>query len=191
MEIRDLGLDGVKEIIPARFRDARGYFTESYNRARFVEAGIDLDWMQDNLSFSADQYVLRGLHFQQPPFAQDKLVRVITGAVFDVVVDIREGSPTYGKWTSVTLSAEKGNQILVPKGFAHGFLTLTPDVHVAYKVTAPYAPDHDRSVRYDDPAIGVDWPLNGAEPKLSAKDAAAKRLSETPTGFVYGSELTK
>ncbi|MEZ6001557.1 dTDP-4-dehydrorhamnose 3,5-epimerase [Hyphomonas sp.] len=191
MEIRDLGLEGVKEIIPARFRDARGYFTESYNRARFIEAGIDLDWMQDNLSFSADQYVLRGLHFQKPPFAQDKLVRVITGAVFDVAVDIREGSPTYGKWTSVTLSAEKGNQILVPKGFAHGFLTLTPDVHVAYKVTAPYAPDQDRSVRYDDPAIGVDWPLNGAEPKLSAKDAAAKRISETPTGFVYGGELAE
>ncbi len=189
MEIRDLCLEGVKEITPARFGDSRGYFSESYNRERFAEAGIDLDWMQDNHSFSADQYVLRGLHFQTPPFAQDKLVRVLTGAVFDVAVDIREGSPTFGKWAGVTLTAEKGNQILVPKGFAHGFLTLTPDVHVIYKVTAPYAPDNDRSVRYDDPDIGVDWPLNGADPKLSAKDEAAKRLSETPTGFVYGGQL--
>lgn len=186
MQIRELGLDGVLEITPARFGDARGYFTESYNRDRFAAAGIDLDWMQDNHSFSAEQYVLRGLHFQTPPFAQDKLVRVITGAVFDVAVDIRKGSPTYGKWTGVTLTAEKGNQILVPKGFAHGFLTLTPDVHVTYKVTAPYAPDNDRSVRYDDPDIGIDWPLEGAQPQLSSKDAAAGRLSESGTGFVYG-----
>ncbi|MEZ6011331.1 MAG: dTDP-4-dehydrorhamnose 3,5-epimerase [Hyphomonas sp.] len=186
MEFRELGLEGVLEITPARFGDDRGYFTESYSRDRFAAAGIDLDWMQDNHSYSAEQYVLRGLHFQTPPFAQDKLVRVITGAIFDVAVDIREGSPTFGKWTGVTLTAEKGNQILVPKGFAHGFLTLKPDVHVIYKVTAPYAPDNDRSVRYDDPDIGIAWPLDGAQPQLSGKDAAAKRLSETPTGFVWG-----
>lgn len=185
MDVFDLGLDGVREIIPERFGDARGYFSETYNRSKFIAAGIDLDWIQDNHSFSAEQYVLRGMHFQTPPFAQDKLVRVVTGAVFDVAIDIRKGSPTFGKWTGVTLTAEAGNHILVPKGFAHGFLTLTPDVHVIYKVTAPYAPDNDRSIRYDDPDIAIDWPLGGAVPQLSAKDEAAPNLRGLETGFTY------
>ncbi len=186
MDVRDLGLDGVKEITPARFGDARGYFSETYNKQRFVDAGIDLDWVQDNHSFSADQYVLRGLHFQTQPFAQDKLVRVIVGEVFDVAIDIRVGSPTFGEWVGVTLTAEKGNQILVPKGFAHGFLTLTPNVHVVYKVTAPYAPENDRSIRFDDADINVDWPMpSGVSPQLSAKDEAAPFLKDIETGFTY------
>ncbi len=185
MNVRDLGLDGVKEIVPARYGDARGYFSETYNHKRFVDAGIELDWIQDNHSFSAEKHVLRGLHFQTPTFAQDKLVRVVTGAVFDVAVDIRKGSPNFGRWTGVTLTAEAGNQILVPKGFAHGFLTLTPDVHVIYKVTAPYAPDNDRSIRYDDAEIGIEWPLDGAVPQLSQKDEQAGSLQDTDTGFVY------
>ena len=151
----------------------------------YSAAGASADWMQDNHSWSAEKHVLRGLHFQTPPFSQVKLVRPITGAIFVAVADIRHGSPTFAQWTSVVLSAEVGNQIFVPEGFAHGFLTLTPDVHVTYKVSAPYAPDHDRGVRYDDPAIGVAWPLEGAAPILSRKDEAAPLLGDIDTGFRY------
>lgn len=186
LEIRPLDLAGVLEITPARFGDHRGFFTESWNAARFSEHGLDAEWCQDNHSFSADSFTLRGLHFQTPPFAQTKLVRVITGAIFDVAVDIRVGSPTFGQWTGITLTAETGNQVLVPKGFAHGFLTLTPDVHISYKVDAPYSGDHDRSVAWDDQTIGIEWPLDGALPKLSGKDEAASSLADTETGFRFG-----
>lgn len=185
LDVRALELDGVKEIIPARFGDHRGFFTESYNHTRFVEHGVDFNWVQDNHSFSKEKGVLRGLHYQTPPVAQDKLVRVVTGAVFDVAVDIRTGSPTFGKWVGVTLSAEAGNQLLVPAGFAHGFMTLTPDVHMIYKVSAPYSRDHDRSIRFDDADINVDWPLDGLEPVLSEKDMAAVSLKDAETGFSY------
>ena len=186
MEIRDLGLDGVKEVIPKRFGDARGFFSETYNENKFKEAGLLTNWMQDNHSFSADQFVLRGLHFQTDPFAQDKLVRVLRGEIFDVAVDIRKGSPDYGKWVGLTLTVEKGNQILVPRGYAHGFLTLTPDVEVAYKVTNPYAPQNDRSVKWDDPEIGIEWPLpDGVSPQLSGKDSEAPLLSAADNNFVY------
>jgi dTDP-4-dehydrorhamnose 3,5-epimerase len=184
--VRPLGLDGVLEITPAKHGDARGFFSEVYNAARFAEHGIDIQWIQDNHSYSADVGVLRGLHFQTPPAAQDKLVRVIKGAIFDVAVDIRHGSPTYGQWVGVELSAEKWNQILVPKGFAHGFITLVPHCEVAYKVSAPYAPDCDRSIRFDDPQIGIQWPDVGVAPTLSAKDQGAKLLQDTPSGFTYG-----
>jgi len=179
MQVNDLGLGGVVEIIPKKFGDSRGFFSETYQRQRYVDAGIAQDWMQDNQSYSAEPHVLRGLHFQVTPFAQDKLIRVLRGSIFDVAIDIRAGSPTYGKWVSCVLSAERFNQLLVPKGFAHGFLTLEPDVEVFYKVSAPYSPECDRSVRWNDPAIGIAWPLGeGRQPVLSAKDAAAPLLAE-------------
>ena len=137
MRVNDLGLGGVLEIIPRKFGDARGFFSETWQRQRFADAGATIDWMQDNQSFSAEPGTLRGLHFQVAPFAQDKLIRVLRGSIFDVAVDIRSGSPTYGKWVSKILSAETFNQLLIPKGFAHGFLTLEPDVEVLYKVSAP------------------------------------------------------
>jgi dTDP-4-dehydrorhamnose 3,5-epimerase len=188
MEIRELGLDGVVEILPKKHGDDRGFFSEVWNGPALAEKGIAIDFVQDNHSLSEQVGVLRGLHFQTPPFAQDKLVRVIRGAIFDVAVDIRRGSPTYGKWVGLTVSAEKWNQILVPKGFAHGFMTLEPSTEVIYKVSAPYSPQSDRSIRYDDPDIGIEWPISGA-PVLSEKDQGAARLAEVETGFVYGEQL--
>jgi dTDP-4-dehydrorhamnose 3,5-epimerase len=185
MLVNDLGLGGVVEIIPKKFGDARGFFAETYQRQRFFAAGIEQDWMQDNQSFSAEKGTLRGLHFQVAPAAQDKLIRVLRGAIFDVAVDIRKGSPTYGRWVSCELSAAKFNQLLIPRGFAHGFLTLEPDVEVLYKVTAPYAPACDRAIRWNDPAIAVDWPLGGMEPVLSAKDAEAPLLADIATGISF------
>ena len=177
MQVKDIGM-GVLEILPKKFGDARGFFAETWQRQRFHEAGITQDWMQDNQSLSTEPYVLRGLHFQLAPHAQDKLVRVIKGSIFDVAVDIRPGSPSFGRWVSRVLSAEAFNQLLVPKGFAHGFMTLEPHVEVLYKVSAPYAPECDRSIAWNDPALGIHWPLEaGREPVLSAKDAAAPLLS--------------
>lgn len=184
-EFRHLGLDGVIEILPNKFGDHRGFFSETYNRKAFAEGGIDLDFVQDNHSFSAAKGVLRGLHFQTPPFAQDKLVRVTKGSVFDVIVDIRKGSPTFAKWVGVEVSAEKWNQVLVPKGFAHGFLTLEPNTEFLYKVTHYYSKECDRSIRFDDPAIGIEWPLDLTDVTLSEKDQAAPLLGDVDTGFVY------
>ena len=186
MQVNDLGLGGVLEIIPKKIGDQRGFFAETYQRQRFADAGITLDWMQDNQSYSADRHVLRGLHFQTAPVPQDKLIRVLKGSVFDVAVDIRSGSPTYGKWVSCVLSAEKFNQLLIPKGFAHGFLTLEPDVEVLYKVTAPYAPECDRGISWNDPAIAIAWPLEpGRQPILSGKDAAAPRLADVAATIAF------
>ena len=185
LEARELGLDGVLEIRPKRFGDDRGFFSETWSRRAMSEIGIDQDFVQDNHSYSAAKGVLRGLHFQVPPVAQDKLVRVSRGAIFDVAVDIRHGSPTFGRWVGLVLSAELWNQIWVPKGFAHGFVTLEPDTEVQYKVTAPYDPACDRGVRYDDPAIGVEWPVAPADIQLSGKDQAAPLLADTATGFSY------
>jgi len=184
-EFRPLGLDGVIEILPDKFGDDRGFFSETYNSRTFADAGIHLDFVQDNHSFSAEKGVLRGLHFQTPPFAQDKLVRVTRGSVFDVVVDIRRGSPTYAKWVGVEISAAKWNQLLVPKGFAHGFVTLEPDTEFLYKVSNFYSRECDRSVRFDDPEIGIDWPVDVSQAILSEKDRAAGLLAETDTGFIY------
>lgn len=178
MQVRRLALEGVIEIVPRKFGDARGYFSETYSRQSFANAGIDIEWVQDNQSLSAEKGVLRGLHFQVAPFAQDKLVRVLSGSIFDVLVDLRSGSPTYGKWLSCILSSDAWNQLLVPKGFAHGFLTLEPDVEVLYKVSAPYSPACDRGIRWNDPAIGIEWPLEGRAPVLSGKDAAAPFLAD-------------
>lgn len=176
-------LPGVLILTPARFGDARGWFSETWNAARMAEAGLDLAFVQDNHSFSAEKGTLRGLHFQRPPRAQDKLVRCTRGAILDVAVDIRKGSPSYGKWVGVELSAENGQQLLVPKGFLHGFLTLTADCEVQYKCTDVYAPECDGAVAWD--SVGIDWGLNGAQPVLSAKDAVAQALADFDSPFTY------
>lgn len=177
-EFRSLGLDGVLELTPRRYDDERGFFTETYNAATFAAKGIDTTFVQDNHSYSAKAGTLRGLHYQLQPRAQAKLVRVVRGRVFDVVVDLRRGSPTFAKWLGIELSAEKGNQILVPAGFAHGFVTLEPDTEVLYKVSDFYSPDHDRAIRFDDPAIGINWPVNSLDLLLSEKDRRAPLLAE-------------
>ncbi|PBC02072.1 dTDP-4-dehydrorhamnose 3,5-epimerase [Mesorhizobium sp. WSM3860] len=177
LEVRPLGLDGVLEIVPKRHGDARGFFAETWNAGRFAEAGIDLAFVQDNHSYSAAAGVLRGLHYQLAPRAQAKLLRVISGSVFDVAVDIRRSSATFGKWVALEISAEKGNQILVPKGFAHGFVTLVPHTEVLYKVTDTYSPEHDRSIRFDDPEIGIEWPAIPGGFQLSDKDRKAPSLA--------------
>lgn len=182
LEVRELGLAGLKEIRPKRLGDERGWFTEVWNRESWEAAGVRLEFVQDNHSYSAARGVVRGLHYQLAPAAQDKLVRVTRGAIYDVAVDIRRGSPSFGRWMGVNLSAELGNQMLVPKGFAHGFVTLEEHTEVQYKVTAPYQADLDRAIRFDDPQIGIEWPV--ADVQLSAKDQAAPRLaSADPSGI--------
>ena len=184
MQIEPTALADVMILTPRRFGDARGWFSETWNAARMAEAGLDLPWVQDNHSYSAAKGTLRGLHFQSPPRAQDKLVRCSRGAILDVAVDIREGSAGYGKWVGVELSADNGRQMFVPKGFLHGFVTLTDDVEVQYKCTDLYSPENDGAVRWDDPAIGVDWGTTA--PILSDKDAKAPLLAEIGTPFPKG-----
>lgn len=177
MEVQNIGL-GVLEILPHRFGDARGFFAETWQKARFAEAGIAHDWVQDNQSRSAEAFVLRGLHFQKAPHVQAKLIRVLQGSIFDVAVDVRPGSESFGRWVSCILSAAAFNQVCIPEGFAHGFLTLEPGVEVLYKVSSPYAPASERGVAWNDPALAISWPLPpGQAPVLSAKDAAAPPLS--------------
>jgi len=178
-------LPGVLILTPARHGDDRGFFSESWNRARLEDAGINLDFVQDNHSFSSQKGTVRGLHFQSDPHAQDKLVRCGRGSLFDVAVDIRRGSPTYGQWIGEELSFENGRQLLVPRGFLHGFVTLEPDTEIIYKCTDYYAPDCDGAVRWNDPDIGIDWPLDGATPVLSGKDEAAPLLADFDTPFTY------
>nr|WP_314444322.1 dTDP-4-dehydrorhamnose 3,5-epimerase [uncultured Sphingomonas sp.] len=177
LEVRKTGLPGVLEILPRRIGDDRGFFSEVWSERTFREAGLELSFVQDNHSRSA-RGVLRGLHYQLEPVAQAKLVRVSRGSVFDVAVDIRRSSPSFGQWTAVTLSADSWNQLLVPAGFAHGFLALEDGSEVQYKVTAPYSADHDRGIRPDDPAIGIDWPLPRDQWLLSAKDQNAPLLAD-------------
>lgn len=185
LEVRPLAIDGVIEIRPRRFADERGFFSEVWNLVRWSEAGIDVDFVQDNHSLSRQRGVLRGLHYQAQPMAQAKLVRVTRGSIFDVAVDIRQGSPTMGQWVSALLSAGEWNQLFVPEGFAHGFVTLEPDTEVQYKVSAPYSPEHDRGIRFDDPDLGIDWPVPAEELILSEKDRHAPRLAEADTGFRF------
>jgi len=182
MQIEDLSLPGVMLIAPAVFRDARGSFSETWNRKRLAEQGFDLDFVQDNHSVSSAPGTIRGLHFQAPPHAQDKLVRCVKGRIWDVAVDIRKGSPTYGQWAGAELSPENGQQLLVPKGFLHGFVTLEPDTEVLYKCTDTYAPECDGAVLWS--SCGIDWPFEGA-PVLSAKDAAAIPFARFDSPFVW------
>ena len=183
LEVRPLELDGLVEIRPRVMGDERGFFSETWSASAWRAAGIDLEFVQDNHSLSRQRGVLRGRHYQAPPAAQDKLVRVTRGSVFDVAVDIRRSSPTFGRWAGTVLSAAEWNQLLVPKGFAHGFVTLEPDSEVQYKVTAPYSAEHDRAVRFDDPDIAIDWPIEPGALILSAKDRAAPLLAGLDTGF--------
>ena len=183
MKIIETEIPGGLVIEPDVFGDHRGWFCETWNRQKLHDAGIDADFVQDNQSYTKARGTLRGLHFQQNPMSQAKLVRVVRGAVLDVAVDLRKGSPTYLKHVGVELSAENKRQFFIPKGFAHGFLTLTDDVEFVYKVDAPYAPDCDRSVRFDDPEIGVDWPCE--EPILSDKDKKAPLLRDSDCNFVF------
>lgn len=183
MNIEPTDLPEVLILTPRRFGDMRGWFMETYNAARMHEAGIAIDWVQDNHSMSAAKGTLRGLHYQAPPRAQDKLVRCSKGAILDVAVDFREGSPRFGRWVTVELSAENGRQLLVPKGFLHGFVTLTDDAEVQYKCSDLYSPEHDGAVRWDDPQIGVDWGVTA--PVLSDKDRGAPLLADAPRPFRY------
>ena len=181
MQTDPTALADVLILTPRRFGDARGWFCETWNARAMADAGLDLTFVQDNQSYSAAKGTLRGLHYQSPPRAQDKLVRCTRGAILDVAADIRAGSPTYAQWVAVELTPENGRQLFVPKGFLHGFVTLTDDTEVQYKCTDFYAPDHDGAVRWDDPALGIDW--GTATPILSDKDAKAPFLSEIGTPF--------
>jgi dTDP-4-dehydrorhamnose 3,5-epimerase len=179
-----LAIPEVIEVVPPKFGDHRGFFSEVFKRSTFEAEGIAIDWVQDNQSFSADAGTVRGLHFQAPPFAQAKLVRVLRGAIYDVAVDIRTGSPSYGRWVATELSAEKWNQLLVPAGFAHGFMTLTPDVEVLYKVSAPWSRESEGAIRWDDPDLAIAWPRPG-DAILSEKDAVAPSFSDFVSHFAY------
>lgn len=183
MEIQKTELTEVLIIKNPVFGDTRGWFTESYSKQKFNEAGIKYDFVQDNHSLSSQRGTLRGLHFQNIPKAQTKLVRCTRGRILDVAVDIRKGSPTYKQWISVELSAENQLQLLIPHGFAHGFLTLEGDTEVQYKVDQYYSPAHDRSIRFDDPEIGVDW--GDIVPVLSDKDLNAPLLADSDCSFIY------
>ena len=178
MQVRETEIAEIKIIEPKRFGDERGFFSETYNSAALSAAGIDETFVQDNHSLSREVGVVRGLHFQTPPYAQAKLLRVVRGAVFDVVVDLRRDSPTYKQHVSWVISAKDWNQIFVPVGFAHGFCTLEPDTEVLYKVSALYAPDHEGGVQWNDPDLGIDWPVEPGKAVLSDKDRALPRLRE-------------
>ncbi len=185
MEVVETAIPEVKIIKPKKHGDHRGFFSETYNQRALVGAGIDLDFVQDNHSLSATRGTLRGLHCQIPPFGQDKLVRVVRGAVFDVAVDLRAGSPTFGQHVTAVISADEWNQILVPIGFGHGFCTLEPDTEVIYKVTNYWSADHERGIRWDDPALGIEWPVASDELVLSEKDREWPTLEVADGWFAY------
>ncbi|MFY9239615.1 MAG: dTDP-4-dehydrorhamnose 3,5-epimerase [Roseovarius sp.] len=185
MQIETTALEGVLILTPQRHGDARGFFSESWNRARMEAAGIDIDFVQDNHSVSEASGTVRGLHFQTPPHAQAKLVRCGRGALWDIAVDIRRGSPTYGQWIGCDLSFENGRQLLIPAGFAHGFVTRAPGTEIIYKCSDYYAPDCDRALAFDDPDIGIDWGVERDQAQLSAKDAAAPCFATLDSPFVY------
>ena len=170
---------------PKRFSDPRGWFSETFRQDVWQDLGVHDAFVQDNQSLSNPQDTLRGLHFQLPPKGQAKLVRCLRGAIFDVAVDVRRGSPTYGQWLGAELSAANGRQLYIPVGFAHGFVTLEPDTEVLYKVSSYYAPDCDRGLAWNDPSIGIDWPLGGREPLLSDKDTRQPALVDFDSPFAY------
>lgn len=185
MKITPLDIPDVKLIEPRRFGDDRGFFSEVYNRRTFEEAGLHADWAQDNHAFSEEKFVLRGLHFQAPPHAQTKLVRVSRGSILDIAVDLRKGSQTYGHHVSVILSQEAWNQLFVPVGFAHGYLTLEPNTEVLYKVDDYYAPKCEGGLVWNDPALGIMWPLNASAPIVSDKDRQLPHLKDLESPFSY------
>jgi dTDP-4-dehydrorhamnose 3,5-epimerase len=183
LEIIATEIPAIKIIIPKLFLDHRGFFSETYNQRTLSEAGIEMDFVQDNHSLSAEKGVLRGMHYQLEPYGQDKLVRVIRGRIFDVAIDIRRGSPTFGKHVSITLRAEDWKQILVPKGFAHGFVTLEPHTEVIYKVTNYYSPSSERGIVWNDPQLNIPWPVLPDQVILSEKDKRWPKFSEATDFF--------
>lgn len=182
MKITGTPIEGLLIIEPARFGDERGWFSETWNAQRFAAAGIECEWVQDNHSMSSAVGTLRGLHYQKPPNAQAKLVRCTRGKIWDVAVDYRPQSPTYLKYFGIELEPQSGTQLFIPSGFLHGFVTLEPDSEIQYKCDAFYAPEADAAIRWNDPDIGIDWPLD-ADPILSAKDEAAPFTSDTASPF--------
>lgn len=183
IDIQPTALDGVVIITPKRFSDDRGFFSETYNEQRFIDAGINVRFVQDNHSRSEVKGTVRGLHFQAPPFAQAKLVRVTAGRIMDVAVDARPSSPQFGKHVRVELSAENGAQLFVPEGFLHGFVTLVPDTHVVYKVNNYYDRDSDGAVCWNDPDLAIDWGINESDAVLSEKDALASSWRDLKSPF--------
>lgn len=183
--VTPLAISDVLLVQPRKFKDDRGYFVETFSRRELETVGIKNDFVQDNQSLSTRRGTLRGLHFQRPPHSQAKLVRVVRGAVFDVAIDLRRGSPTFAKWCATTLTAEEGHQLFVPRGFAHAFCTLEPDTEIAYKVDDYYVAESDTGIIWNDPDIGVSWPIAVRELTLSDKDAALPRLADFESPFVY------
>ena len=183
LEVSSTAIADVKVLLPKAFGDARGTFSETYNAARYAEHGITLNFVQDNQSWSAPAGTVRGLHFQSPPKAQAKLVRVIHGRIFDVVVDLRRRSPTYGRWVSEELSAHNRKQLLVPIGFAHGFCTLEADTEVFYKVTEYYSPADELGIAWDDPDLAISWPIAKHQAIISDKDARQPPFRSLPAYF--------
>jgi dTDP-4-dehydrorhamnose 3,5-epimerase len=190
MQVTELAIPDVKIIRPTRHADDRGFFSETYSRSVLARHGIEDNFVQDNHAFSKARNTVRGLHFQIPPFAQAKLVRVVRGAILDVAVDLRVTSPTYGRFVSAVISAAEWNQILVPVGFAHGLLTLEPDTEVLYKVSSPFSRDHDKGVLWNDPEIGIPWGVSERDVIVSDKDRVQPRLSELPAYFQTEQEVT-
>ena len=187
MKIARMAIPEVLLITPARHGDQRGWFSETFRQSALEEAGFKGgSFVQDNHVRSTTRGILRGLHFQKPPHAQDKLLRCVRGAIFDVAVDIRKGSPTYGRWVGAELSADNAQQLLVPKGFAHAYCTLTDECEVLYKVTDYYAPQSEGALRWNDPAIGIDWTLPPEQISTNARDGAASFLADLDTPFVHG-----
>ncbi|PNG25659.1 dTDP-4-dehydrorhamnose 3,5-epimerase [Methylocella silvestris] len=185
MDVKTTDLPGVLVLKPRRFADQRGYFVETYNQRTFAEAGVDAQFVQDNQSFSAKAGTIRGLHFQLPPASQAKLVRAVRGAIFDVAVDLRAGSPTYGRWIGETLTAGGGEQLLIPRGFAHAFCTLEDDVEVAYKVDDYYAPTCESGLIWNDRDLKIEWPLEAGGAFLSDKDAKLGRFADFVSPFHF------
>jgi dTDP-4-dehydrorhamnose 3,5-epimerase len=183
LTVEPTAIPEIKVVTPKRFGDNRGFFAETYHKQRFAEAGVDMEFVQDNHSLSAVAGTVRGLHFQSNPFAQAKLIRVVRGRVLDVAVDIRRSSPTFRRHVAVELSAENGRQLLVPVGFAHGFCTLEPDTEVVYKVSAYYSAAHDHGLRWNDPSLGIEWPVTPADAVLSDKDRNQPLLAELAAYF--------
>lgn len=183
MQFEDTAIPDVKIVTPKKHGDARGFFSEVYKQSDWKAAGLDLSFVQDNHSYSAPAGTLRGLHFQIDPAGQDKLIRVVRGRVLDVAVDLRRSSPTFGKHVAVELSAENWRQLLVPIGFAHGFVTLEPDTEVLYKLTSLYSPAHDRGLAWDDPDLGIDWAIPAGGPLLSERDKHWPRLRDLKDAF--------
>jgi dTDP-4-dehydrorhamnose 3,5-epimerase len=183
LTVTSASIEAVKIITPQAFFDARGFLYEAYNRSRFVENGIAMEFVQDTQSLSVEAGTIRGLHFQSAPAAQGKLVRVLSGSIFCVAVDLRRSSPTHGKWTAENLSADERKQMFIPVGFAHGFCTLEPNTCVFYKATACYSPAHDFGVAWDDPDVGIDWPVLPGKAILSDRDTRLPRLNALADHF--------